>query len=454
MDFLAAVLCAVAAQVAPAYAQGVTTFAASLTIPGAVLTAGPIQGTSDGGYILAGGFAGADLLLYGWVAKLDASGNVVWQKQYSNNNTININAIRQTADGGYIVVGDDIPTPASFANTWVAKLDANGNIVWQKQMTTIENNAAASIAQTLDGGYVITGFTEGVPQGGGSGWVLKMDGNGNIQWQNTYAGGLSSVTGGSWIEPTSDGGCIVAGGYDTEIWAAKIDSGGGLTWNRAYGKEGGNVGGVSIQQTTDSGFIVSGWAGGGGGVASEYAATVLKLDSSGNLTWQKTFSQGVSGDSEAFIRQTTDGGYILLESMDRNVQRSSQCQNCLLTYGIDLLKLDSTGATSWQRRFNVRGQNAYAAQLQQTADGGYAIAGAFSPPQFRAFSASALILKTDGMGQIASCSGLENPTVSSVTGFALSTNSPTVTAAPFNPTISNAAAAASNTSAVRANLCQ
>lgn len=131
------------------------------------------------GYTASGAYGGSDA----WVLKLDSDGNIQWQKTYGGTSDDQANSIQQTPDGGYIVGG----FTSSYWNqydpynkAWVLKLDSNGNIEWQKTYGGCNfQGRANSIQQTSDGGYAVAGTTD---FGGGPGdvWVLKLDSNGNI----------------------------------------------------------------------------------------------------------------------------------------------------------------------------------------------------------------------------------------------------------------------------------
>ncbi len=124
-----------------------------------------IQQTSDGGYIVAGyteSFGAGDF--DAWVIKLDAKGNVQWQKTYGGKDDDEAYSIQQTSDGGYIVAGYTYPLCASDWDAWVIKLDARGNVQWQKTYGGKDDDEAYSIQQTSDGGYIVAGYTYSLAQ--------------------------------------------------------------------------------------------------------------------------------------------------------------------------------------------------------------------------------------------------------------------------------------------------
>ena len=200
--------------------------------------------------------------------------------------------MQQTSDGGYIVAVDTTAFGSGLTDLWVLKLDSVGNIQWQKTYGGISWDDAEYIQQTDDNGYIVCGDTFPFGAGDEDLWILKLDSSGNVQWQKTY-GGIGKEGEARFIQQTSDGGYIVADGTMSygaggkDLWVLKLDSSGNIEWQKTYGgigEEGEE--GLSMQQTTDGGYIVANHTSSfGAGLADLW---VLKLDSDGNIQWQKT----------------------------------------------------------------------------------------------------------------------------------------------------------------------
>jgi predicted secreted protein len=246
-----------------------------------------IEQTRDGGYVMAGETAS-----YGagdwdvWILKLRSDGTVQWQKTYGGPEleTTSADPIQQTSDGGYVVCGRTASFGAGGEDVWVLKLDANGAIQWQKTYGGPEDDEAHAMRQTLDGGYVVAGFTESFGAGEDDIWVLKLDASGAVQWQKTFGGEKGDIT---WsIYPTADGGSVVGGETysfgvgDRDLWVLKLDANGALQWQKTYGGPGSDRA-VSIRQTSDAGYVLAGATGSFGVGNSDL--WVLKLDASGDI---------------------------------------------------------------------------------------------------------------------------------------------------------------------------
>ena len=304
-----------------------------------------VQQTSDGGYLVFGGTDSNDGDVSGnhgkndyWVLKLDSTGSVQWQKclggslddNGGNAETGHEDSIQQTSDGGYIIVGftesndGDVSGNHGKTDFWVVKLNSTGEILWQKCLGGSSFDYGHSIQQTSDSGYIVAGAT-GSDDGDVSGnhgssdfWVVKLDSTGNILWQKCLGG--SGVEGATSVEQTTEGGYIVAGVTDSndgdvsenhgsiDAWVAKLNSTGNIQWQKCLGEDGFFDIAISIKQTSDNGYVVAGFR--ARNEAEEVSGILIKLDISGNANWQRCFNE--RGKNLFYsVRQTNDNGYIV-----------------------------------------------------------------------------------------------------------------------------------------------
>jgi outer membrane protein assembly factor BamB len=274
------------------------------------------QKTSDNGYIAAGYTKGPEDFDM-WILKLDDTGDILWQKTYSGVASDGASSIRETSDGGFIVAGQTQVAiedyPEEFQDVaWVLKLDKDGEIVWQKAyQKAFSEFKPNSINETPDGGFIVVGDSQ-YYDGFSHFWVLKLDGDGNIIWQNEYDGDRKDSA--SSAKVTSDGGVLVSGvsewyGTYTRAWLFKLDSKGEILWNKFYyggNSEYGTHVFHDFQETSDGNIIIAGY------ITHEWVeyGWILRLNSEGAILWQKKIADHLGINSIKSIKETQDGGFI------------------------------------------------------------------------------------------------------------------------------------------------
>jgi len=369
----------------PLYAQWARTYGGTANDYGYA-----IQQTSDGGYIVAGNTKSFGAGMYDiWVLKISSSGIIDWQNTYGDSDLDEALSIEQTSDGGYIVAGNTKSFGAGMYDIWVLKFSSTGTIDWQNTYGGSDLDYDPYIRQTNDGGYIVVGSTYSFSAGGNDIWVLKLFSDGTINWQHTYGGSGDEY--GPSIQQTSDGGYIVAGNTysfgagGNDIWALKLSSTGIIDWQRTYGGTGSDAA-LSIEQTIDGGYIIA-------GSSKSFAAGVsdiwiLKLSSTGTIDWQNTYGGSNTDDGALSIQQTSDGGYIVVDYTYTFGAGDND---------IWVLKLSSTGTIEWQRTYGGSGWDS-PSFIQQTSDGGFIVVG--HTKSFGAGEFDFLVLKLDSNGDI------------------------------------------------------
>jgi hypothetical protein len=373
--------------------------------------------TADGGYVVAGatrsfGAGGSDA----WVVRLDAAGNIVWQRTFGAAGDDRAQSVQATSDHGFIVAGWQTVNGARLP--WVMKLDDGGNVLWQRVVSETPEEAT-SVQQTHDGGYVVAGhvlpFVVGPVPKRYPAWVRKLDAGGNVLWQKSYGG--SEWERAQSIQTTADGGYVASGDTATlgggwfGAWVFKLDAEGNVGWSRNYG--GARTEEASaVQPTPDGGYVTAGRTQSYG--VGGYDAWVLKLDATGGIAWQRTFG-GAGDDAAQSVELTADGGYLVAGSTAS-----------FGAGGLDawVLKLDATGRVVWQHTFGGTGDDV-ANSARPTADGGYVVAG--STLSFGAGGGDMWVMKLDADGFISGCAdiGISNGTAAA-SGAPVQNAAPTV----------------------------
>jgi hypothetical protein len=264
--------------------------------------------TANGGFIVTGKSNSYMVAL-----RLDANGNITWSRRYGATHTGNVgHKIRETSDGNFVLVGETESYGAGLADAQILKLDANGVALWGVTYGDSYYDEAWDMVEASDGTYMITGHTYGMGLGGSYDvFLMKLTTGGTISWVQDYGG--NDYESGYELQQTSDGGYIISGTTSTygdgsnDMCLLKTSSTGSLTWSKAYGENTQDAG-RGVQQTTDGGYILSGYTENFG--AGLYDFALLKMDGSGNFTWGATF--GGSNDESAYdVIQDVTGDYII-----------------------------------------------------------------------------------------------------------------------------------------------
>jgi hypothetical protein len=332
--------------------------------------------TTDRGYVVVGMSASYGNGYQVYLVKTDSLGDTLWTRTYGGTGLEWGYSVQQTTDGGYIVTG----RTNSFGNgdqLYLIKTNSLGDTLWTKVYGDTSGEGGYSVQQTVDGGYIVTGFTASFGNGLQV-YLVKTDSLGDTLWTKIF--GSAGRDRGRAVQQTLDRGYIIAGDisypvdYDP-IYLIRTDSLGDTLWSRIYGTNW--YFGRSVQQTQDGGYIIGGY--------EEIAGFIylIKTDSMGDSLWAKEYYL-IRGAAKAYsVQQTSDKGYIVaglgLAPYDN--------------YYFFLMKTDSLGDTLWTRYYGS-GMTEGAECVQQTADGGYILVGT------NGGNAQILLIKTDQYGNV------------------------------------------------------
>ncbi|MDN3723307.1 T9SS type A sorting domain-containing protein [Aequorivita sp. SDUM287046] len=324
--------------------------------------------------------------------------HIQWQKTIGGSGTELLWSIIETTDGG-IFIGGTSDSNISGEKTedsrggqdfWVLKLDNNGNILWQKTYGGSADDVLVSALQTSEGGFIIGGVSKSDisgdktenSRGDDDYWILKLNSNGNIEWQKTFGGNEYDRLGS--LVKTNDGGYLLAGHSHSPIsgdrtvarqgfsdaWVLKLDSSGAIMWQNAYNIENA-VTVYGLDKTNDGGFIISSNLDISGNPLDPF--WILKIDASGNQVWDRIIS-GDKIDLYPKIKSTTDGGYIVAggSNSDAVGDKTEDAINGSFDYWV--LKLDETGNIIWQNTIGgAVNENIHS--IAESNDGGYFLSG-------------------------------------------------------------------------------
>jgi len=348
-----------------------------------------IIGTTDGGFAVLGSTNSIDGDILDknlavddyWLLKFDANGELLWNKTYGGSGQDLGQSLVETSDGGFALTGyaqsadGDGSNNEGFHDNWIVKLDAQGNIQWERSFGFSGHDHSYDILQTADGGFFFVGFlditsakADGYSEkrssltrhGVGEFWGTKIDAQGNIEWRGYY-GGTNNDRAHAVVQ-ADDGGFVMSGFSESDdfdisnskgsydFWVLKIDSKGTLLWERSFGGSGIEIS-QDIAKTNDSGYVVTGNTFSDDIDISknngESDIWLIKIDDNGDLLWEKTFG-GSSFDAAQSVKNSSDGGFIVTGNS------KSSDTDLLENLGENdfwLIKTDAKGNMEWQQSY-------------------------------------------------------------------------------------------------------
>ncbi|MBX7183411.1 MAG: T9SS type A sorting domain-containing protein [Bacteroidia bacterium] len=346
---------------------------------------------------------------------------IEWRKNLGGTSADFGRFICQTSDGGYFVVGETMSSDldaisnhgSGISDLFAVKLNALGQTEWKKCLGGTSGESGYSGGQTLDGGYIVFGSSSSkdgdvntYPNHGGElftsdFWLVKLDANGNQQWQKPFGGKFHEKGYDLAIMP--DGGYLMVGTTNSnndevdgfhgtvtdennqknDIWVVRLGSASNLLWQRTLGGTDLDEG-FSILATENGGAVIAGNTYSFDYDVSDHHGTaavdnydnsdcwVVKLDNQGQTIWAKTYG-GSKWDGANCIKKTSDGGYILIgytysDDLDVSFHRGT-----LASSDVWVVKLDSSGTILWEKTYGGT-DNEIGNSIFQTSDGGYIFA--------------------------------------------------------------------------------
>jgi hypothetical protein len=296
-------------------------------------------------------------------------------------------SVRQTADQGFLLIGNLVDQIHLGSHVLVVKTDALGIAQWTRTLST-QGDRAASGDRTTDGGFVVAGYAPDSFGSGGvsDGVVIKLDAAGSSLWRRVLgAGGYDELTS---IRSTADDGFIVAGDtssygyYDWDAYLARMNGDGDVVWEKHFGGSGQQT--LSAVAVTAGGEIIT--AGSTSPTSSQTHAFLVKTDSAGTLLWQHDFDDGRALNLLA-VEEASDGGYVAAGS-------TSSPDGAVDAY---VVKTDSSGQPLWERALGGAGPNRFGT-IVPTADGGFTLAGETRSATLVDYDA--YLVRLDGTGNV------------------------------------------------------
>jgi hypothetical protein len=300
----------------------------------------------------------------GWTLRLDNDGNMVWNKTFLEGSGTELRYAINLTDG-FLLVGNEF-LPSGDVNGYVAKIDIQGNLLWSTIIGGEKTDKLFSAIATPDG-FLLLGLTYSNGNGGSEAWTVKITSLGKIIWNKNY--GISNDTAARSGALAPDGDYVITGYTTTQnssnynFLLMKLDSSGNMVWNKTYGDQDSQKA-YSMTKAAD-GYIIVGDT---ESQQSDIDAWVIKVDYNGNVLWTKIVG-GKNADSPSYITPSSDDGYLV----------------CGFTFSFGagnrdfwLFKIDDSGKVLWScTQGNAGYQEAYS--VIQTSQDQYIMVGWTDP---------------------------------------------------------------------------
>jgi hypothetical protein len=312
-------------------------------------------------YVIAGG--GGDCFLM----KVNSYGDTLWTRWYGGPAYEIINSVKQTADGGYILVGTTMSYVSGGVNAFmVIKTDAFGDTLWsrsyQGSCSGAQNSSEGFDAEVLADGYLLVGKSWAFQPSYYGSLVIRLNLNGDTLWSKIYKLGGGAIS----VKKTSDGGFAIAQTWSSADFSLfKIDSIGTLLWHYRYGGPNGEWATQMIE--TSTGYLIVGRQDSSSGSVFVRKGLIMKIDFSGNHQWSRIIEidtqlyQFING-----VAEDEDGGFIFTGQ-----RTDSPNSYARMFFG----KIDSTGNLCWGNVVSDTTNSISSGKNILPSSGGYLVSG-------------------------------------------------------------------------------
>lgn len=355
------------------------------------------QVTKDGGYILVGSKRTSDNSNSNlFLVKTDSCGDSLWTKSYGGNFYTSGSSVKQTDDLGFIIAGFQKEGDSDNGKIILLKVNPDGKMEWKKIYDNEFFSSSYRVIITSNGGFLILGFCDYNIY---DAYLIRTNSEGDTVWTQIIDGFI-----GRDLIETSDGEYIIAGSISDKITIIKVDSSGNILWNKKFEKSAAECGSaMSISGTHNKNFIITGTTNFPNGLEKDSNIFLIKIDSKGDSLWSKRIGLDYycGGNS---IYETNDKGFIITGYKDDYIY---------------LAKTDSVGDTLWTKIFGGHSSDK-GNYVLSTKDNEFIVAGTFNN--------DLCLIKTDSLGNMTPTSLSNHNSLHSIDDFILFQNYPN----PFN----------------------
>lgn len=406
-------------------ADGATVWAKNFGGSGAYAYGQSIAMDESGNVFLGGDFSGAKLTspvltLTGsstaFILKLDSSGGVTWSKSFGGSGSSAYGQSVAVDGSSNVYLGGDfsgnLTTPVVLKvgdnDAFIFKLDSNGAIVWAKnfggsgaysygQSIAVDGNENVYLAGYFFSANLTTPFLTKI--GTEDVFALKLDSSGAVTWAKNF-GGIGAWAYGQSVTVDENDNIYIGGTFsganlttpfvskvgNQDAFAFKLDSSGAITWAKSFGGSGASAYGQSITVDGNGNVYAGGYLSGANlttpavSKIGYYDGFTFKLDSSGAVVWAKSFGAMTPGGSPVIYATTRDGAgniYLTGSFGGRTLTLGSVTLTGIGYSDVFVAKLDATGTVLWAKNFGGSGAYAYGQGIAVDGSGNVFLGGYF-----------------------------------------------------------------------------
>ena len=243
-----------------------------------------------------------------YLVKTDNEGSVRWERKYGGPAEDSINDMYPTSDGGFILCGASKSTEGNVRinfgdfDWWVVKVDSEGNIVWEITLGGSGYDIPYSIVETKDGEYLVGGVTGSSDEfvsnnyGQNDAWLVKLDSSGGVIWEKNYGGSLGDSF--SKILQLENGDFFIQGGtssidndlenrtpVDGGAWILKLDESGNILSNKILERDLIGFTQDIVLGLNDDIIFIGSYSMSSGNTDG----VVMSITENGSVNWRKTY---------------------------------------------------------------------------------------------------------------------------------------------------------------------
>ncbi len=341
--------------------------------------------TSDNGLVLVG--FSKDVEKYFRIIKLDSEGNILWDKSFIDSTRAEARCVTELSDGSLIIGGTVITNESAFSDMKIMKLDAYGNVIWDNNYGGNYNDGVNCIIECSDGFLRMAGYTETDDTNNTDWWVVKIDTDGNLLWEESYGGRKLDIA--NDIIETSTGYFLISGFTMSKgeavraVWILTLDSEGYEDYNKTYKHSYWSMANSVIE--VEDGYIISATTKVEEGLVN-FDMWIFKINKSWEIVWEKVIGNE-NWDEITGSVLTFDGGVAVSGFQYSKFKEDANFRAA---------KITQEGVLQWSEVFE-RGSLDYPKAMVETYDKGIVIAGATTKDDAAGWEFALMKLKNENL---------------------------------------------------------